>query len=519
MAYARHYESSTSGLNFDRFVDRFDEPALNKMRQQYWTAKQLIRKKLGKKEDEHLLASDAEFDTKIALFRFVQETSQQILCCIDDYQHYLNELVQSEFELSKMLKEDGEIETSAAGRVMVAVARVMALSAHHRLQMRNPLLRLFGELHVFAERAIMDCADTVEAAEKARIEYRGSLLWMKKTSKELDPDAENILEKFRTAQSVVRRNKEKLDSLKLDTLQKVDLLVASRYNLFSQLLESYQKLLYNYYEQTTLAYEKIYDFVSSRKHYEFEVLTDLIEPTGELASEDGSKISTLKGGSECLIELDECEQEIEKVLQDLENLNEHDLLCNRIDSPLGLTGECENGDNKEPCEETRQTLISVDTVAAREVSNVTVPAIAPPPGWKSNRIDKVAHYTSDLMDLLSLDDTASVANSFTSDWSKLMANPATFATVTNSSSASLSPPSLALPSALLNFPAVESRKTVMKKAGTNWTLNGGKCTERITGISVSAPKFSTVTSADVRFLLEFFFLHRAGKLITKRLPS
>lgn len=38
-----------SGLNFDRFVERFDEPTLNKMRQQYWTAKQLIRKKLGKK--------------------------------------------------------------------------------------------------------------------------------------------------------------------------------------------------------------------------------------------------------------------------------------------------------------------------------------------------------------------------------------------------------------------------------------------------------------------------------------
>ncbi|EJW83846.1 hypothetical protein WUBG_05240, partial [Wuchereria bancrofti] len=223
-----------SGLNFDRFLDRFDEPALDKMRQQYWTAKQLIRKKLGKKEDEHLLASDAEFDTKVSLFQFVQETSDQLLCCVDDYQHYLSELVQVEFELSKMLKENGGAEATAAGRIMIAVARVLALSVHHRLQIRNPLLRFFGELHVFTERAILDCADTVDAAEKARTGYRGSLLWMKKTSKELDPDAENILEKFRTAQNVVRRNKEKLDSLKLDTLQKVDLLVASRYNLFSQ---------------------------------------------------------------------------------------------------------------------------------------------------------------------------------------------------------------------------------------------------------------------------------------------
>uniref|UniRef100_A0A915AEK8 AH domain-containing protein n=1 Tax=Parascaris univalens TaxID=6257 RepID=A0A915AEK8_PARUN len=89
MSPARFYETSTSGLNFDRFVDRFDESTLTKVRQQYWTAKQLIRSKLGKKEDEHLLASDAEFDAKLSLFRSLRETSDQMLCCIDDYQHFL----------------------------------------------------------------------------------------------------------------------------------------------------------------------------------------------------------------------------------------------------------------------------------------------------------------------------------------------------------------------------------------------------------------------------------------------
>uniref|UniRef100_A0A2K6VE51 AH domain-containing protein n=1 Tax=Onchocerca volvulus TaxID=6282 RepID=A0A2K6VE51_ONCVO len=409
-------------------------PTLNKMRQQYWTAKQLIRKKLGKKEDEHLLASDAEFDTKLALFRFVQETSDQMLCCIDNYQHYLSELVQVEFELSKMLKDDGGAEMTAAGRVMVAVARVLALSVHHR--------------------AILDCASTVDAAEKARTEYRGSLLWMKKTSKELDPDAENILEKFRTAQNVVRRNKEKLDNLKLDTLQKVDLLVASRYNLFSQLLESYQKLLYGYYEQTTLAYEKIYDFVSSRKHYEFEVLTDLIEPLKELDSGNDDQITTVEKGSESLIELDECEQEMEQVLRDLENLNGHDLLDNRIESPLGLLEESQNGDNGEPSDMPKQTLVSVEADPIKEVSNTTVPAIAPPPGWKSNR--KAVRRPSDLMDLLSLDDTNSDLNSFASDWSKLTANLTTSDAVIFPSSVTPSSSSLTLPSQLLQFSSTES---------------------------------------------------------------
>uniref|UniRef100_A0A5S6PHZ7 BMA-RIC-19 n=1 Tax=Brugia malayi TaxID=6279 RepID=A0A5S6PHZ7_BRUMA len=416
MAYTRHYESTTNGLNFDRFVDRFDEPALDKMRQQYWTAKQLIRKKLGKKEDEHLLASDAEFDTKISLFQFVQETSDQLLCCVDDYQHYLSELVQVEFKLSKMLKENGGAEATAAGRIMIAVARVLALSVHHRLQIRNPLLRFFGELHVFTERAILDCSDTVDAAEKARTGYRGSLLWMKKTSKELDPDAENILEKFRTAQNVVRRNKEKLDSLKLDTLQKVDLLVASRYNLFSQ---------------------------------------DLLEPLKEFACENDDQITTMERGRKSLIELDHCEQEMEQVLQDLENLNGHDLLSNRTESPLGLPKGSQNGDIIEPTSDTpMQTLISVKAEPGNVISSTAFPSIAPPPGWKLNR--NMDRCSTDLMDLLSLDDDASGVNSFASDWSKLTTSTTAPVSVNSSSSVPPSSSLLALPSQLLQFPSMES---------------------------------------------------------------
>ncbi|VDP13952.1 unnamed protein product [Onchocerca flexuosa] len=277
---------------------------------------------------------------------------------------------------------------------------------------------------------------------------------MKKTSKELDPDAENILEKFRTAQNVVRRNKEKLDNLKLDTLQKVDLLVASRYNLFSQLLESYQKLLYDYYEQTTLAYEKIYDFVSSRKHYEFEVLTDLIEPLKELDSENDEQITNIKKGSESLIELDECEQEMEQVLRDLENLNGHDLLDNRIESPLGLLGESQNGDSREPSDMPKQTSVSIEADPIKEISNTTVPAIAPPPGWKSNR--KAVRCPSDLTDLLSLDDTVSEVNSFASDWSKLTADLTTSNAGISPSPVTPSSSSLTLPSQLLQFSSTES---------------------------------------------------------------
>uniref|UniRef100_A0A0N5AKF1 AH domain-containing protein n=1 Tax=Syphacia muris TaxID=451379 RepID=A0A0N5AKF1_9BILA len=261
MGSTRFYETNTSGLNSDRYVDHFDDSTLTKVQAQFWTAKQLLRKKLGKKEDEHLLASDAEFDAKVDLFKALQSTSEQMLICVDDYQHYL-ELTQTEVSLGQMLNTKSRDENGDTSKALAAVGKVQS----------SPLIRFMEELRVFSDRAILDCLSTVEAAEKAQTEYRGSLLWMKKTSVELDPEAENALEKFRKAQCIVRKNKEKLDSLKMDTLQKVDLLAASRCNLLAQLLETYQKCLYDFYEQGALAYAKIYDLVNSSKKYQFEIL-------------------------------------------------------------------------------------------------------------------------------------------------------------------------------------------------------------------------------------------------------
>jgi hypothetical protein len=43
----------------------------------------------------------------------------------------------------------------------------------------------------FYERAIIDCQQSVEAVERSRLEYRGSLLWMKDCSETLDPERKN----------------------------------------------------------------------------------------------------------------------------------------------------------------------------------------------------------------------------------------------------------------------------------------------------------------------------------------
>jgi Arfaptin-like domain len=46
------------------------------VKEQFWTAKQVVLQKLGKKEDDHLVASDAELDAKLEVRRVDQYLSQ-----------------------------------------------------------------------------------------------------------------------------------------------------------------------------------------------------------------------------------------------------------------------------------------------------------------------------------------------------------------------------------------------------------------------------------------------------------
>ncbi|GFR82850.1 islet cell autoantigen 1 [Elysia marginata] len=74
---------------------------------------------------------------------------------------------------------------------------------------------------------------------------------MKNVSEELNPDMYKQLEKFRKVQSQVRKTKTRFDKLKLDVMQKVDLLAASRCNMFSHVLANYQTMLLHYWDKTS----------------------------------------------------------------------------------------------------------------------------------------------------------------------------------------------------------------------------------------------------------------------------
>ena len=85
--------SGYSGNSFDRWISeqslQSSENAMNKMQHQFWVAKQTILRRLGKKEDDCVVASDAELDAKLELFLSIQETCSQLHKIVDQYQERL----------------------------------------------------------------------------------------------------------------------------------------------------------------------------------------------------------------------------------------------------------------------------------------------------------------------------------------------------------------------------------------------------------------------------------------------
>lgn len=217
------------------------------MQHQYWVTKKSVLRKLGGKEDDCIVSSDAELDAKLELFKSINETCLQLQRVIDLYQERLCYLAQEENALGRYLKECGKIEkNSSAAHIMSTAGKALAYTGHQRLTVRPPLVRLHHEVETFRARAVADTRNTISEMEKARTEYRAALSWMKSASTQLDPDTGHGLEKFRKAQSYVKTTKKKFDSLTLACLQKVDLLAAARCNMFSHALVPYQNVILSF---------------------------------------------------------------------------------------------------------------------------------------------------------------------------------------------------------------------------------------------------------------------------------
>ncbi|XP_014243092.1 islet cell autoantigen 1 isoform X2 [Cimex lectularius] len=251
--------------------------AIAKMQHQYWVTKETVFRKLGKKEDVNIVASDAELDAKLELFRSIQDSCFELQRIIDKYQERICILAQEENSMGRFLKDAGKHDKTGAGQVMMTLGKNLSHSGQQRISLRNPLLRLFQEVDTFRHRAIEDTGRTVQSMEKTRTEYRACLSWMKDISQELDPDTYKQLEKFRKVQDMVKQSKAIFDRYKLDCLQKVDLLAAARCNMFSHALILYHNVMLQFATQSAQAFSSIAASCKDHPKFEFSVVKELSE--------------------------------------------------------------------------------------------------------------------------------------------------------------------------------------------------------------------------------------------------
>uniref|UniRef100_A0A8C8Z6P2 Islet cell autoantigen 1 n=1 Tax=Prolemur simus TaxID=1328070 RepID=A0A8C8Z6P2_PROSS len=270
-----------------------DKSVVNKMQQKYWETKQAFIKATGKKEDEHVVASDADLDAKLEVSSLWLSAPRQPVCFILGNEENLGSVLsQEENELGKFLRSQGFQDKTRAGKMMQATGKALCFSSQQRLSLRNPLCRFHQEVETFRHRAISDTWLTVNRMEQCRTEYRGALLWMKDVSQELDPDLYKQMEKFRKVQSQVRLAKKNFDKLKMDVCQKVDLLGASRCNLLSHMLATYQTTLLHFWEKTSHTMAAIHESFRGYQPYEFTTLKSLQDPMKKLVEKEEKKKTT-----------------------------------------------------------------------------------------------------------------------------------------------------------------------------------------------------------------------------------
>lgn len=184
-------------------------------------------------------------------------------------------MAHEESSIGRFLRDGSRVDTTRAGCMMAATGKTMAFVAQQRIRMRDPLVRLYKDVETFQYRAVTDTYDTIEKMEKSRTAYRAALLWMKDVSQKLDPDAYKQLDKYRKVQSHVRRCKNRFEKIKLDTHQKIDMLCASRVNMLSHSLTSYQNGLLTFFQKASQTLTAVSDIFVGFQYFESNILKDV----------------------------------------------------------------------------------------------------------------------------------------------------------------------------------------------------------------------------------------------------
>ncbi|CAN9498337.1 unnamed protein product [Ophioblennius macclurei] len=359
-------------LNSGRAMLGEDSSVMARMQKKFWKTKQVLIKATGKKEDEYVVASDADLDAKLEFFRSVQFTCTELLKVIEKYQHRITRLSQEENELGLFLRFQAEHDRTKAGNMMDATSKALCTSAKQRMALCPPLQRLHQEVETFRRRAIADTLLTVGRMEKARTEYRGALLWMKDVSQELDPDTYKQLEKFRKVQAQVRGTKSQFEKLKNDVCQKVDMLGASRCNMLSHSLCTYQTTLLQFWEKTAHAMSAIHEAFQGHVSYQFTTLKDLRDPLEQISdsqNQDEKKEHDLQSNTDNLVSLDDDKPSGSDADQALSSDGQSltgDTALSDLTGPSGVPDD-------------DLLLLACDELPAPPPSNIPPPLLLPPP--------------------------------------------------------------------------------------------------------------------------------------------
>lgn len=332
-----------------------DESVINRMQHRYWITKQTVFKKLGKKEDEFIVSSDAELDAKLELFKSVQESSRNLLRIINQYENNLNILALEESEMGHFMKSAGKTDKTRAGKMMITVGTAILYGGQQRFTLQRPLERIYQKLETFHRRAVADTLQIIQYMERARTEYRASLNWMKDISQELDPDTYKQLERFKKVQEHVKKSKSRFDRSKHICVTKIDVLVASRNNMFSILLQLYEKSLLEFTQKCCSTYTVIANSFKGYQHYDFCVVKELSD-----LKPDSSIIAKEQNSGESLLEFDDNKQE-EKINEDTSSTP----LSQQTQDLLSL-------DAPNPGDDLIRDLLLDDTQSQSSIANVPV---------------------------------------------------------------------------------------------------------------------------------------------------
>ncbi|GFU58989.1 islet cell autoantigen 1 [Nephila pilipes] len=250
-------------------------PVATKIQQAYWEAKRDFNNSLGNRDDDCLIANDLDLDTRIEFLQAADHNFNALLAVLIKYNKALAKLMATEEALGSALIEYGIKDSTRAGRLMSVSGKYVSRSASRKSSLKTLIIKLFHEVQIFQFKATVDVLQTVAKMEKSRRSYRSGLMWMKNESQNLDPDVSKKLQKFKRVQEHIRNLKVRFDRAKLEVMQKVDLYLFSRCNLFSQTLVQYRKTFCKVSKNSAISTKCAMQNIPYCFSYRFEVLKQL----------------------------------------------------------------------------------------------------------------------------------------------------------------------------------------------------------------------------------------------------